>query len=221
MTLAVHICSAQWAVNIPVICSSPQSQVSTWLRGPQTLKWEVGAHGDRVRLLPLHPNMDAPASTFGCALVALDVGAHATPSHLTWSVVACLKPPTPTPWLSQTRLLSVGWVCWSVIGWVLNIIPQALMLNITRQSCKTSAVGQMLLCKDSQTCITRPPSPPVDSLAFWMLCCQSWRLLHFFFSQSVMEKKGNSKEPGKLLLGFYYWNINKSVHLQICASTFV
>lgn len=102
MILAVHICSAQWAINIPVICSAPQSQVFTWLRGPQTLKWEVGARGDRVPLLPLHPNMDAPASTFGCAVAALDVGAHATPSHLTWSVVACLNPaphPRPQAWV--------------------------------------------------------------------------------------------------------------------------
>lgn len=98
--------------------------------------------------------------------------------------------PTPSPSLSQTRLLSVGWVCWSVIGWVLNIIPQALMLNITHQSCKPSAVGQMLLCKDSQTCITRPPAThPVDSLAFWVLWCQSWRLLHFFSPVSDGEER--------------------------------
>lgn len=92
----VHICSAQNILNIPAILSVPQSQVFTWLRGPQTLKWKVGACRDRVHLLPLHPNMDAPASTLGFAMAAVDVGAHATPSHLTWSVVACLKPPSPT-----------------------------------------------------------------------------------------------------------------------------
>lgn len=102
-------------------------------------------------------------------------------------------PPPPTPSLSQTRLLSVGWVCWSVIGWVLNIIPQALMLNKTRQSCKPSAVGQMLLCKDSQTCITRSPPSPVDSLAFWVLWCQSWRLLHFFSHSQWWRRKATAK----------------------------
>lgn len=98
-------------------------------------------------------------------------------------------PPPPTPSLSQTGLLSIGWVCCSVIGWVLNIIPQALMLNITHQSFKPSAVGQMLLCKDSQTCITRPPSPPVDSLSLWVLWCKSWRLLHFFPTVSDGEER--------------------------------
>lgn len=147
MIPAVHICSAQAAINIPVIPSVPQSQVFTWLRGPQTLQCEAGYCRDHVHLLPLHPNMDAPASTFGFAVAAVDVGAHAALSHLTCSVVACSNPPPHSPPnsnLSQTRLLGG-----CVIGWALNIIPQALSLNITRQSCWPSAVGQMLLCKDS------------------------------------------------------------------------
>lgn len=143
--------------------------------------------------------MAAPAPTLGCAEAAVDVGAHAALSHLTWSVVACLKPP-PTISLSQARLSSVGWVCKSVIGWALNMILQSLSLNITRQSCCGPNVAVWKTPRNASQ------DPPACSL------CQSCSCYSCF---SHLWQRGSSQ--------WIHINISlmKVKHSQISASTLI
>lgn len=110
------------------------------------------------------PKYGRPSGTFGVAMTAGDVGAHATPqdSHLTfpprwWRVGT-------GPWV-RPSLRSVEWVYGSIIGCAppLNIFPwhpprTQPKYKLTDQL--PAAPGQLLACQDSQKRITRPWNPP-------------------------------------------------------------
>lgn len=124
--------------------------------------------------LPLPPNMDASAALFGVAMVAGDVGAHATPqdSHLTHHGGGVWGPAPESGW-------RVEWLCGSVIGWTLvkyiPLTPEALILNINRQTSRTLLQANCWHVKIPRNASQDPEPPPdMSSVALPGLLGQSW-----------------------------------------------
>lgn len=124
------------------------------------------------------PKYGRPSGTFGVAMTAGDVGAHATPqdSHLTfpprwWRVGT-------GPWV-RPSLRSVEWVYGSIIGCAppLNIFPwhpPALSLNINWQTSYRLLQANCWHVKTPRNASQDPETPPTHPLWLCQVLGQSW-----------------------------------------------